>query len=748
MRLAKYGVIAGLFLIAQPVGAQLLPCPDSVSISHCDPLEYVFSPDSSIVGGGVIFAATSTGDGTLQIDSQGAVSYYPGRADVGGTLVIAVTATDSSGAVDVCETMVSVTNNSPTIVLPPNSAVARGAADTVLATGADIDPCDGLRYSLVGVTPQPLGSVTVDLATGMVIFAADDADAPGHDVDYHLTVAVSDGFLADTATMVYTALFQAPFALRLSEPRPILPGHTTTVAVIYDGGTELIDGMDLSIQFLSSSLSIQNVTAGSPLVRNGWSVPVFDTSTLEDCGSGCQRSVLHITTNTMAPGFALSRSAATRFQPGDTLLLIDVELQLTRDEKGNPKPMRWYWEDCNSNTLTLSRSQQDMVVYQSRRVFDVAGSGGSGVFGSRKELTGKEDEYPHLSGTPQSCDSMPHLPEVTFSRFVDFKNGTIRIICGCPIDVRGDLNLNGLTFEEEDLQLFIDYFTEGDSVFSPHIEGSVASSETNGDGKPLTVSDMVYMIRVIQGNELEPWRLAHERDTVTITQRGDDIYTDMQLGALHLVFEGETNVTLEDGDDDEHGGHGDSNNGAGSSGLLTAFMDEDHDDNEGSHHSRMTLETGVIDGNTHVLIYNIGDNQLKAGEILEHVNAKLLSADASDFNGSFVVVKFDFATDVGTTGDVIQPNSFELKQNYPNPFNPTTTIAFSLPKRSDVELSIYNMLGQRIRTLVEQSKPAGEHRIIWDGKDKNGGTVASGMYLYRLKAGAEISVTRKMVLLK
>ncbi|MEW5796761.1 MAG: T9SS type A sorting domain-containing protein [Candidatus Zixiibacteriota bacterium] len=93
------------------------------------------------------------------------------------------------------------------------------------------------------------------------------------------------------------------------------------------------------------------------------------------------------------------------------------------------------------------------------------------------------------------------------------------------------------------------------------------------------------------------------------------------------------------------------------------------------------------------------------------------------------------------------PTSFDLAQNYPNPFNPETTFEFALPKASQVELAIFNVLGQRVITLINERLDAGTYRETWRGTSENGGQVASGIYFYRLTAGDFVS-TRKMMLLK
>ena len=93
------------------------------------------------------------------------------------------------------------------------------------------------------------------------------------------------------------------------------------------------------------------------------------------------------------------------------------------------------------------------------------------------------------------------------------------------------------------------------------------------------------------------------------------------------------------------------------------------------------------------------------------------------------------------------PSEFALGQNYPNPFNPITRLDYLLPRRSDVSIRVYNMLGQEIITLLEQEQSYGQYSVLWNGLDRSGKQVASGVYFTELKAGS-IRKTRKMLLLK
>ena len=93
------------------------------------------------------------------------------------------------------------------------------------------------------------------------------------------------------------------------------------------------------------------------------------------------------------------------------------------------------------------------------------------------------------------------------------------------------------------------------------------------------------------------------------------------------------------------------------------------------------------------------------------------------------------------------PEAFALAQNYPNPFNPETQIAYTLPAFSHVRLDVFNLMGQRVRTLVDEKQATGVYTVRWDGQTDSGASVATGVYVYRLKTGA-FEASRKMVLLR
>ncbi len=111
--------------------------------------------------------------------------------------------------------------------------------------------------------------------------------------------------------------------------------------------------------------------------------------------------------------------------------------------------------------------------------------------------------------------------------------------------------------------------------------------------------------------------------------------------------------------------------------------------------------------------------------------------------------KFVGPATLGKTSAVLAlvPEKFELQQNYPNPFNPSTIIEYSIPKASNVNISVYNNLGQLVKTLISETEEEGFYSAVWDGTNQNGVKLASGMYIYKISANNFVE-SKKMILLK
>jgi hypothetical protein len=261
---------------------------------------------------------------------------------------------------------------------------------------------------------------------------------------------------------------------------------------------------------------------------------------------------------------------------------------------------------------------------------------------------------------------------------------------------RGDINLNLIAYDPADVVLFSSYFIKGTSVFTIDPPIQIANTDINADGFPLSLSDFVYMLRVMLSDATKYPKPTPGSDLATIYVTQGTVTTNATLGAALLTFKGEGKVS-----------------------------------------SNLTLEQGIVDGNLRVLVYMNSGAGL-TGELLTVSGATLQKVEAVDNFGRPVKV---------TLVNKVIPTAFALHPNYPNPFNPTTNISFALPIDSKVSLKLYNVAGQLVRTLVNETMPAGNHTVTWDGSNSNGEKVASGIYFYKLNAG-DFSKTMKMVMTK
>jgi hypothetical protein len=296
---------------------------------------------------------------------------------------------------------------------------------------------------------------------------------------------------------------------------------------------------------------------------------------------------------------------------------------------------------------------------------------------------------------------------------IDFYGGGVDIVCSDSIDARGDINVNGLSNEIADAVMFTNYFISGLSAFAGHVEASIAASDVNADGITLSVADLVYLVRVIQGDanpypKVDPGTNAIDIRTQVIGEQMTVGYSaESEVGAVYMRFEFTGSI-------------GTPNLGNGASG--------------------MDLKYSVNGNELNVLIYNIGQEAINAGEnVLLTIpvtgDIKLAEVDAADFYGNVL----------SHTSHIL-PSRFDLAQNYPNPFNPSTTINLALPVAADYSVAIYNIAGQLIRTYDGYAN-AGVVSIVWDGKDASGNQVASGVYFYKAQAD-KFSATKKMLLMK
>lgn len=163
----------------------------------------------------------------------------------------------------------------------------------------------------------------------------------------------------------------------------------------------------------------------------------------------------------------------------------------------------------------------------------------------------------------------------------------------------------------------------------------------------------------------------------------------------------------------------------------------------------MLTAAGINETELIIAFYDTVSGEWKALTTQVDVIKKLASASTRHFSLWSLADKNDtIITGVQESGErALLPQEYKLHQNYPNPFNPATTIRYELKTVSRVTLTVYNLIGQKVRTLMSGTMPAGVYEVAWDGKSDAGMPVASGIYFYGLRAGGYVS-TRKMILVR
>ncbi len=164
------------------------------------------------------------------------------------------------------------------------------------------------------------------------------------------------------------------------------------------------------------------------------------------------------------------------------------------------------------------------------------------------------------------------------------------------------------------------------------------------------------------------------------------------------------------------------------------------------------LSIGGVDVDSFFVDQNNGSGEwdtINRSFIPANVNVEMKIVDSGESTANVVLradaIKFSMVkeiTDVEDNNELSQPVSFMLDQNYPNPFNPSTTIRYSLPKSENVLLEVFDILGRRIKTLIDQFQKTGYHNVIFEGND-----LSNGIYFYRITTET-FSATKKMILLK
>lgn len=501
----------------------------------------------------------------------------------------------------------------------------------------------------------------------------------------------------------------APYSVRLGIREDQLQGHFSDVAITLEAidSTQGLGGFDFLFGYDASALAFQQALEGDLYDSCGWEYFTFRYGGYFECGDACPSGMLRV--------IGLADMNNGPYHPGcddpfpgyvqtEQLPIVLAKLRFLvsndRTLAGQFVPISFFWYDCGDNILSNHDGRQ---AYLSARVFD-----------ENDSIISHEAEFPTYFGAQNECVVYDPYTGKIARRYVDYHNGGIGILGEDPIDVRGDINCNGMAYEIADAVMYTNYFLPGLSAFGNHVECSIAASDCNADGITLTIEDLIYLIRVViddaepyLGNDPSP-NVAYFNWDHTSTEVS--VNTPDSLGAVYLIVEAE----------------------------ITPTLLADH----------MEMRYGWDTGWTKILVYSTQANRfLSAGSLVTIAGATgIVSVATATFDARPVTVAVDSTTGVDDPSATL-PTEFALHANFPNPFNPSTTIEYDLPRQASVEIVVYNIAGQKVRTLVNGNIDAGQHAAVWDGRDASGSRVSSGIYIYRITAGDFVR-SRKMLLLK
>ena len=244
-------------------------------------------------------------------------------------------------------------------------------------------------------------------------------------------------------------------------------------------------GFDFLIAFNDSALAFSDVTPGAMIGECAWEYFTYRFGPPPDCGDACPSGMVRIVTIADLDNGMMHPEC---FGPNDTepQELARIRFVVTNDRTFECSfvPIRFFWADCGDNGIS---SISGDTLFVSAHVFEYSGI----------EVTDPNYGFPTYFGIQSYCieSSIPDKPLPI--PYLNFMNGGVSIICAESLDVRGDVNLNGVPYEIADASVFVNYFLYGLQAFAINIEGQIAATEINADGVPLTVADLTFLMRII-----------------------------------------------------------------------------------------------------------------------------------------------------------------------------------------------------------------------------------------------------------
>jgi hypothetical protein len=597
---------------------------------------------------------------------------------------VTLTVTDDQGAQDTDEFTITLTNDPPTITCPVTGTEYMYESQVFDEYATANDP-EGYALTFSGTAP---GWLTIE-ADGRIHGTAPDIDDT---TCYTVVVTVEDDCGAvDDCTFEICVTPVTNWFVRIPQIEGedcVEPGAYVELPIEIAGYPSL-GGFELEIEFEYTSLCFVGAKEGT-LLPDGWEK--FTYRLLPCPIPPCQKykilafGMWDIPDGVLGEYIEADADGATF----EDLVILQFVVMNDQNLRGYKIPVCWEWEPCD---------------YDAIPPFDP--DCGENTFSSPTGDTLYVSSLEECQFDAECCDD----PGGQIQANINFQADPINpdpscfIVCGgilvCPLGPeqckRGDVNMNTVTYEVADAVLFANYFVYGTSVFIHDMDYQICATDVNADGRTLTLSDLIYLIRVILHDAVEiPPKLAPASEAANVIVSNNTITVDCDAPVAAMLFEFDGAVQP----------------------TLLADMEMEYNDNK-------------------VLVWSRNGYTMSTAEVISFSDAELVSVSAVDYDTRILETNITAKA---------APSSFALHAAYPNPFNPAVNLSFTLPEAMNYSMNIYNVAGQLVRSY-ESVGSAGLNVVTWDGKDNAGVEVSSGVYFYKLMA-AGFSATEKMVMMK
>jgi len=624
----------------------------------------------------------------IVIDQQGCITFDPDCLDIALSPITVTVRVHDGCEYDECDFTITVTDTAPWINCPPDVPMwySHDGEMVLPFTAGDADS-DPISVTILGATRNGIPDTPFQPMSiqGTYEFHWDpDWIDEG---TWVITLEVDDG--CQQTTCDFEVIVLGKFLVSLTDTTKVLPGYNGTVTLTVTNTME-VGGFDYLISYDPSGMWFLSAKAVG--ILESWEYFTYRYSEQDNCGGGCPTGLIRLIGIADMPNSEYPGDGA--FHPEGDIVELTFGTSSDFDFIGQCFHLSFAWYDCGDNTMS-SRTGDTLFL---AHVYD---------------SIPLPAYLPDLGCLDGDKGYVP-LPRINFD------GGIICIVP--PEDDRGDINLNGVANEISDAVLFANYFIHGPEVLGypddPYWENRRLATDINDDGVPLTVADLVYLIRIITGDA--------------------NPYPESGEGGKIAPLAGQANVSYLVGDKTVVRSQSLVDVGAAAfifrhTGLEVGapVLSDDI--------SHMKIGSSDRDGELRILVYSMDNKSISQGAhdlfTIPTTGAgaiELVEVQYSDAKGNVLAVNM---------AKVAPPESFALLQNYPNPFNAGTVIRFALPLTSDWSLRVYNVAGQLVKEFKGRSE-AGIVNVHWDAAN-----AASGIYFYKLTAG-DFADTKKMILMK